>query len=763
MTGPSVARRRVLASAGRILIAEDEAVVALDLRQTVEELGYEVTAVVGSGEEALRSVEEDPPDIALLDIRMPGVVDGIDVGESLMRRRGIPVVYVTAYGDPATLDRALEESPYGYVLKPFRRRELNSAIRIALERRAMERKISARERHVRATLRSIGEGVVATDAEGRVEFVNPSAERLIGLDPSRAAGRRVEDVVRFRLGDGEGTPPHPVRQALDRRAVVQLVENCILEGHDGRATPVSDSAAPILTAEGDVEGCVLVVRDDTRIREMTEHIEDVFWITSPDKGQMEYLSPAFEHIWGRPREEVYRAPSAWVEAIHEGDRERVRRALPKQATGEYEMEYRIVRPDGSVRWIHDRAFPVKDEAGELLRIVGVAEDVTERMELTRRRMQRQKLEAVGQLAGGVAHDFNNLLTVIGSQTELVLQELPADSALREELGLVRASAERARRLTSHLLAFSRQQMLRPTVASVNEVVEELAHILDRLLGEDIRVDLDLQPDLPPIRIDVGQLEQALINLAVNARDAMPEGGTLQLSTHVTGEGPAEDDELGGPWVVLAISDPGVGMDEDVQEQAFDPFFTTKEHGEGTGLGLAMVYGLVRQSGGRIDLESAPGRGTTVTLRFPAVDGDAQDLAEAGRPAAPRSEERPMEARILLVEDDDVVRRVVLRILDQVRGEVTAASDAEEALRLLEEGTTPDVVITDMGLPGMKGSDLIREIRRRWPGMPVIAISGYPKGAHASTYEVPQDIVLVAKPFTPRELLSHLRSALGELG
>ena len=779
----TLARVQEARATPRLLVAEDDAVVALDLKATLRDLGYEVTEVVGSGDEALRAVEENPPDLALLDIRMPGSFDGIDVGRELMRRKGIPVVYVTAYGDEATLSRALEESPYGYVLKPYRRQELESAIRVAMERRDREGRIRASEEQVRATLKAIGEGVVATDPDGRIRFMNPAAERLVGLSRSQAEGRPVESVTRFRSGK-EAEPEHPVREALSRRSVVRLVEGSFLESHDGKRIPVSDSAAPIVGADGELEGCVLVFRDDTelrekeealqrveqRFREMTEHIQDVFWITSADKEAMEYLSPAYERIWGRPVDEIAERPEAWLEAIHPEDRERVRVSLPQQKEGGWEMEYRVVRPDGEIRWVQDRAFPVRDEDGRLLRVVGVAEDVTERVELTRRQMQRQKMEAVGQLAGGVAHDFNNLLTVIRSQTEMVLEDLPADSELRAELDLVRSSAERAKRLTSHLLAFSRQQVLRPEVTDINTVLRELGRILDRLLGEDVEVVYDLRPDLPPVRIDVGQLEQAVVNLAVNARQAMPAGGTLILATSVTEYSPDEaelSDVLSGTYVTLTLSDDGIGMAPEIQEQAFEPFFTTKDAGEGTGLGLAMVYGLARQSGGRVQLESQPGEGTTVALDLPAVDeatasrdavaavAEGSEVAE-GHVGRPRAEEG---ARIFLVEDDPVVSRVVRRILERVGMEVESATSAEDAIRAMEDVQEVNVLVTDLGLPGMKGPELIRELRAARPGLPVVAISGYPKQSLDGIHELPDDVRILAKPFTPEELLTLVRAEL----
>jgi len=588
-------------------------------------------------------------------------------------------------------------------------------------------------------------------------------------------GRRVDEVVRFRTGQSNDAIPHPILQALSEGKVVELEGGAVLEAMDGDHTPVSDSAAPIVTPEGHLEGGVLVLRDESatrrqemalreseaRFRQIAERIEDVFWISSPDKNRIDYVSPAYESIWGRTTQELLENPRSWFDQVHPEDRANVEQAMGRQSEPRgYEIEYRIVRPDEEVRWIWDRAFPVPDEDGAISRIVGVAEDVTERVALERRMAQSQKLEAVGQLAGGVAHDFNNLLTVIRSQVDMVLDDLPQDDSLRSDLELVRSSAGRATELTRKLLAFGRDQMLQPRPVGLAHTLRDMGRFLDRLLGESIQIRYDISDGLPAIEIDPGQLEQVIMNLAVNARDAMPEGGTVTLATRLEtlSDEDVRDlpDVAPGRYVTLEVSDTGVGMKPPTLERIFDPFFTTKAPGEGTGLGLATVYGVVKQSGGTIDVRSTPGTGTRFTLRFQPSEAEAGDPRE---PSATKSKAKVAMPtyRLTVVEDDETVGRVTRRVLERAGHEVALFESAEDALAW--DGNPPDLVMTDMGLPGMSGPELIRRLRAMRPDLPVVAMSGYARGSLAAGEALQEGVAFLPKPFTPDQVLGAIERAV----
>jgi PAS domain S-box-containing protein len=375
-------------------------------------------------------------------------------------------------------------------------------------------------------------------------------------------------------------------------------------------------------------------------------------------------------------------------------------------------------------------------------------------------VQTQKMEAVGRLAGGVAHDFNNLLTIIMGRIQLQLMRLPAAHPMRRDLELMQSTAERAATLTRQLLAFSRQQILQPQVLDLNALVHEISQLLRRLIGEDIALVTVLDPTLGQVRADPGQLGQVLLNLAINARDAMPRGGQLTLETaNVAWE---EDDEREAPrippgrYVQLRVSDTGVGMDTTVQAHLFEPFFTTKEVGKGTGLGLATVYGIVTQSGGYIAVDSALGRGTTFTLSLPRVDA-ALTASPAGQtPIALTGE----PATILVVEDETDVRELVADILTATGYRVLSARSGAEALQCCaQHAGAIDLLLTDVVMPGMSGHELAVQIRRRWPRVKVLYMSGYTDEILGRYGAVDPSLAFVEKPFAPESLTHKVREVL----
>ena len=452
-------------------------------------------------------------------------------------------------------------------------------------------------------------------------------------------------------------------------------------------------------------------------------------------------------------------PGWWYANLHPDDRGPVMAtAEDLHEHGRRSIEYRFRRKDGRYIWIRDDAALRRDEAGTATELIGAWLDVSDRRRLEEQFQQAQKMEAVGRLAGGIAHDFNNILTIIRSQTDLLLMERLSESQTAD-IRVIQTAAERAAKLTSQLLAFGREQLLRPSVVDVAAVVHGMRTMLARIIGERVTIEHDLPEGVPPIEVDPGQLEQAILNLAVNARDAMPEAGVLRFSTRSEqlGAGATRPGDLPpGRYVVLSVTDTGVGMDEAVRARIFEPFFTTKPKGKGTGLGLAMVYGFVAQSGGAIVLTTAPGRGTTFDLYFPA-SAKALSAHETGTAEGP--ETHVFSDEVLLVEDDPNVARVARRILERAGFAVHHAPDAESALALIEQGRTFDVMLTDVGLPGMSGRHLVDELRRRGNPMPTVVMSGYAEGGEEMPGELPIDVEFVQKPFTADSLLAALRRSL----
>ena len=498
---------------------------------------------------------------------------------------------------------------------------------------------------------------------------------------------------------------------------------------------------------------------EERFRQLAESIREVFWITDVTKARLDYISPGYETIWGRSRESLIAEPGDWMVAIHEDDRNRVMEAaLTKQAAGTYDEEYRIVRPDGTVRWVRDRASPVRSRNGELLRVVGVAEDITEHRELEAQLRQTQKLESIGLLAGGVAHDFNNALTVIEGNGGL-LRDLVADNPdALEFINEIRHAVDRAASLTRQLLAFSRQEVLRPEIVDLNDIVGDTERLLRRLIGEDIELRTALRSNCQ-VLLDAGHMSQVLMNLAVNARDAMPNGGILRLETREIELSAFSVQRFPGfspgPYVALSVSDTGQGMTPDVLSHIFEPFFTTKERGHGTGLGLAVVHGIVQQSGGHIDVESEVGVGTTFRIVLPMVSCAVMQDGLGGEALAPGGVEH-----VLLVEDDADVRRITARALRKSGYSVTEATNGRHALQVLDESHDGfDLVITDVVMPELGGGAFVEGLKVKCPELRVLFISGYTDDAVVRQGIRHAEVEFLQKPFTVGALLAKVRAVL----
>jgi len=397
---------------------------------------------------------------------------------------------------------------------------------------------------------------------------------------------------------------------------------------------------------------------DERFRQMAASIDQVFWMLDVSTNRILYMSPAFEQVWGRSPESFIDR-SSLLDTVHPDDRTRVGEYLNKTITEACKETYRIIRPDGDERWVLDCAFPVFNHIGELYRITGTLEDITDRRALEEQLRQAQKMEAIGRLAGGIAHDFNNLLTVIGGYGNIVLDATTPTDPRHDKLKQILAASNRASTLTSQLLAFSRKQILQPKLVNVNNLLTSIEALLRPVLGEHIHLKTELGSDLPRVKADPNQMEQVLINLAANARDAMPEGGELYIQTALL-KGRIDEGPDPGPCVVIQISDTGCGMSQDVLEHLFEPFFSTKELGKGTGLGLSTVYGIIQQNHGTIHVTSSPGRGTTFEILLPVTSEGGAD-----KPAAAPSEGLGGSETILVAEDETGVRKLVCETLEQL--------------------------------------------------------------------------------------------------
>ena len=455
------------------------------------------------------------------------------------------------------------------------------------------------------------------------------------------------------------------------------------------------------------------------------------------------------------------AVQALLERVHSDSREevaaRVRRAIA-EGTG-FEAEFRVAGTDEEERWSALRAQVLRDGRTGAAALVGVAQDVTERRRLAQQLIQSQRMEAIGNLAGGIAHDFNNLLTGIIGYLAFVQRRLPPDPTLQADLAQVDRAARRAAALTSQLLSYARRQMVLPTVVDLNATVAALEPMIRRVVGEDVAVSTELEERLGTTRVDPGQLEQVLLNLVANARDAMPSGGALRIRTRNVTLGPDAarlgDGARPGDYVAVEVADDGIGMTPEVRARIFEPFFTTKPPGAGTGLGLAMCYGIVKQADGHIEVESEPGRGSRFTVLLPLeLAGEAPE-----DPAAPPSSP-PGRETILLVEDDDTVRALTARMLRENGYVVLEAGDPAAARECADAAAGQvDLLLTDIVMPGGNGRELAEALTARYPGLAVMFMSGYTPDVVLRQGIEQETVTYLPKPFTEGALTAMVRQAL----
>ncbi len=886
----------------QILVVEDDFIVARSIQNKLKSLGYGVPIVVTTGEEAVQQVAEIRPDLVLMDIKLPGTMDGVATAKQIDSDFDIPVVYITAYADVETLERAKMTEPFGYIIKPFGIKELHSTVEIALYKHQMNQKLKENERRYRTLFDGVPVGLYRIRADGQILEANLAMVEMLGY-PNRTV------LLAVNAADLYVEPEDRQREQalLVREGIVRNFETQLCR-HDGTIIRVEDNvhavyddAGQLLYSEGNLVDITehkqteeALRESEQRYKQLLESVTDYVYTVQVENGQpvATLHNPGCTAVTGYSPSEYAADHYLWYRMIHQTDREAAIEQAHKILSGEKvpSLEHRLIHKDGATRWVKHTAVARKDNQGRVVAYDGLISDITERKaleevwrryefivntsrdfmalidenymyvavneayckahnrtrsqiigrtvadvwgeeryltqiktnldkcfagnevhyqnqfefatlgqryfdvacypyqddegtvthvvvvsrDITKRKQaeealreteeqyrQAQKLEAVGRLAGGVAHDFNNLLTVIIGHSEFLLSlYYNPDDPRRAEVEQIKQAAERASMLTRQLLAFSRQQTLKPQILNLNQVILNLEKMLRRLIGEDVFLVTKLAPDLGQIKADPGQMEQVLMNLAVNARDAMPRGGRLILATANI----ALDQNRAfhpppltpGPYILLTVTDTGLGMDAETQAHIFEPFFTTKAVGKGTGLGLSTVYGIVQQSDGHIQVESIPGQGTTFKIYLPQVE----PTVESTLPGPVSGTTLGGPETILIVEDEASVRSITSKILQRQGYRVLEADRAETALTVCQEHEGRiDLLIADVIMPGQSGPELAKRLVQLYPNLKVLFVSGYTDEMLDEHGVLAPGIILLEKPFSPETLSHKVREVL----
>lgn len=630
----------------KLLIVEDNPIVAEDLKTKLIHLGYDITATAYSGEQALESVEHQKPDIALMDIRLGDGMNGIDTALKLKRLHAVSVIYLTAHADDDTISQAKFTEPYGYIVKPFDDKEIKSVIEIAVFRQQSDRKVRESQQWLQTTLSSIGDGVIATDMTGCITFMNPVAEMLTGWTQSDALGKPL-DVVFNIINEITREPcENPVLKVIETGQIVGLANHTLLVSRDGTQRPIKDSGAPILLDGTDPLGVVLVFQDDSKAR----------------------------------------------------------------------------------------------KAETALR-------------------QSQKLEAIGNLAGGIAHDFNNILSSIIGFTELSIQDVQHETELHDNLTEVLAAGKRAKGLVKQILTFSRKGEQEKHPIQINSVLAENLKMLRSTIPSNITINEQISSDPITINANASQMNQVIINLVTNAVHAIDDNGIIDIGLeliHLDNSNIEQyTDMTAGDYAKLFVSDTGCGIAKANLNAVFDPYFSTKTPDKGTGLGLAVVHGIVKIHGGHITVYSEPGRGTTFHVYLPlATQSFKRPSAQTEIEIAQGSE------RILFVDDEPTITKLQKRILERLGYAVTTKTSSIEALETFR--MTPNLfhlVITDMTMPEMTGDRLAQTVKEIKPDIPVILCTGFSEKINEKTaLDFPVDGFLM-KPIDIKKMAETVRNVL----
>ena len=796
----------------KILIIDDNPDNLRMVSDLLEDSDFAVFAAE-DGQSGIERAKYTLPDVILLDALMPGI-DGFETCrrlKSIAETAKIPVIFMTALSDTENKVQAFQAGAVDYITKPFQKEEVLARLMVHLRIRELNAQLSRSNETLEHRVAKRTEQLVQANGELERKIIDhrhalealQTSERkfkaifdqsvhfigYIGLDGKvLQANQTALDFIDQSISDVKDVPfwetawwshspelQNKLRNAIHRAArgewISFEVTHRSAEGmvgyFDFSIKPVRDEFGRtfLLAAEGRnitelKEANQALTEAKNYLDKIINSVADPIFVKNRDHKWVMF-NDAFCNFLGFPRERLIGQtdydffPESEVHVFWEKDEQVF-------TSGEENInEETITAAGGEIRTIVTKKTRYRDEKDNLF-IVGIIRDITEQKMIEAQLRQAVKMEAIGTLAGGVAHDFNNLMTAVIGYSTLFLQTTPEDTPLRKDIEQIKKAGERAASLTQQLLAFSRKQVVQPQVLNLNGVLKEIQKMLERLIGEDIELESRYSPELWQVLSDPTLIEQVIMNLAINARDAMPRGGKLTIETLNTQLDKAYTrhhlELMPGEYVMMAVSDNGIGMDKETQSHIFEPFYTTKAKGKGTGLGLATVYGIVKQTGGHIMVYSEPGQGTTFKIYLPKADGD-ENIAQPGIRQKPIAGGRET---IFVVEDDDTVRMLTKEILRSYGYNVVEASNGPKALEIANDRQDPvDMLVTDVVMPEMGGRQVAEALVALFPAMKVMYISGYTDDAIVHHGVLESGVHFLQKPFAPQALAEKVRNILDE--
>ncbi len=752
----------------RILVVEDEGAVGRDIQKTLIRFGYSVGDIARTGSEALEMVRRIDPDLVIMDIRLAGAMDGIETAESIRSSYGKPIIYLTALADEDTIARASRTEPEGYLLKPFNERELQSAVEIAISRSRSREALEDREEHFMSTLRSMADGVIATDIVGNITFMNPAAESITGWMFSDARNRVLQEI--FPISDDLGRKA-PNFISRSRSVEQQQGRRVVLSTRDGRQVQVEDNSAPLKDSHGSLVGLVVVLRlcDEAEghaksraesLRGIVEGIADPIvafdrhWkITFANQRAADQFGSSQQRLIGEGFWELL------AQDVQQENFDVLSRALEKKEQCSFEFYHGSTR-----RWYEASAYPFGEGLLLLMR------DVSARIEQQETASRIEKLECLGLLARGFAHDFNNILTVMLGNLSLAEMKLPEGIAGRRELAQARAATLRAQNRVYQLLTFAKGGAPIRQQLDLNRLVSEVQDDMER--NPRISYEFEIADDLRKIDADPGQLRRVIENLLRNSEEAMPEGGRLKIRIENATAGSLLRESLPSSmeleetadYVILEIKDTGHGIDNDILDKVFEPYFSTRGEANATGIGLTVCDSIVRAHNGGIACQSIKGEGTRVLVAFPApVESRIENINSSVKGFSEESKAL-VRPRILVLEDEPLIRQLLVANLAQEGFDVFETEDGLDTVKIYmdsyQKGNPFDLVIADLSIPnGVGGAKAIEDIMQIDPAVKAIVSSGYSDDPVMANPEHFGFSGVLPKPYQPKELISLVRRLL----